>query len=156
MKLHLQKTPDGLLRPVDDETVEALSSVKMGDILHADFKRMRNYKFHRKWFALVKYAFEHWEPAQLQAAKWVDVTPEKSLDRFRKDLTIMAGHYDASYRLDGSVRIEAKSISFGKMSEEEFNSLYSNTIDAVLKHVLVNYEKAELEGVIDQVLGFAG
>lgn len=148
--------PDGLLRPTDDESIEALSKVKLGQVLHGEFTRMRNYKFHKKWFSLVQYGFDHWCPAELSDPKWAGVTPEKSFDRFRKDITIMAGYYDATYRLDGSVRIEAKSISFGSMSPEDFEALYSSTIDVILKHVLTNYDRAELDRVVDQILGFAG
>ena len=156
MDIRLSKTVEGFLIPVDDESQEFVLKLKAGQVVHADFKKERNYKFHRKWWALVKYAFDHWEIAEFQAPKWEGLSAEKSLDRFRKDLTILAGYYEATHRLNGEVRIEAKSISFGRMSAEEFEELYSNTIDVVLKHVLKNYDKEELGRVVDQVLGFAG
>ncbi|MCK5127679.1 MAG: DUF1367 family protein [candidate division Zixibacteria bacterium] len=156
MDIRLSKTVEGFLIPVDDESQEFVLNLKAGQVIHADFKKERNYKFHRKWWALVKYAFDHWDVVEFQTPKWEGLTPEKSLDRFRKDLTILAGYYEATHRLNGEVRIEAKSISFGKMNAEEFEELYSNTIDVVLKHVLKNYDKDELERVVEQVLGFAG
>ena len=33
----------------------------------------------------------------------------------------MAGFYDATYDIQGNLKLEAHSISFGKMSEDEFN-----------------------------------
>jgi hypothetical protein len=68
----------------------------------------------------------------------------------------MAGYYDATHRLDGSVRIEAKSISFANMTADNFAELYSNTIDAVLKHILTNYSRDDLDDTVEQLmLGFA-
>jgi hypothetical protein len=37
--------------------------MKAGELTHADFKRVRNYKFHKKYFALLDFAFEQWEPS---------------------------------------------------------------------------------------------
>lgn len=154
MELIVIKTPQGALIPADSQTAERLGKVKTGQGIRLKGTRMRNYQFHKKWWALVEFAFDHWEPAALDDPRWKGVTPEKSLDRFRKDLTILAGHYEASYRLDGSVRIEAKSVSFARMDQEEFERLYSDTINAVLKHVLTNYDRDKLDAVVEQLLRF--
>jgi len=84
----------------------------------------------------------------LEDAKWKDVVPEKSFDRFRKDLIIMSGRYDAVYRVDGSVRIEAKSISFASMNEEEFKELWNATTTVILEKVLTNYTSDDLKEVV--------
>jgi len=154
MELALMKTMDGSFRPVTAEDVDAVARVKAGQIVRCKFTRMRNYRFFRKWWALVGFAFEYWEP-KLDAPRHKGVVPRKNLDRFRRDLTILAGYYDASYRLDGSVRIEAKSISFSSMDEEEFEKLYSATIDVVLQKVLVGYDRRQLDDIVNQLLGFA-
>jgi hypothetical protein len=122
-------------------------------------KRIRNYEFHKKFFALVNYAYEFWEPAPLPDSpehRWrKKVTPEKNMDRFRKDLTILAGWYDAHYRVNGEVRIEAKSISFAAMDEDEFEKLYSATIDVILKHVCTQMTEERLRDIVDDILRFA-
>jgi hypothetical protein len=140
--------------PVEQEDVEFVDGLKQGQVICADFRRMRNYRFHQKWFCLAQLAYEHWEPGQLRDARWKGVKPEKSFERFRKDLIILAGHFEAYYRMDGSVRVEAKSISFGSMDQEEFEKLYSATVDVVLKHVLKNYTREDLDAVINQLIGF--
>jgi len=81
--------------------------------------------------------------------------PEKAFEQFRKDLIILSGHYNAYYRLDGSVRIEAKSISFGSMNEDTFEELYSSTIDVVLKRILHHYTREDLENVVREAMRFA-
>lgn len=165
MKINLVKVVGGAefaataLVPVTDEDRELLGKIGAGEIVTVELRRMRNYQFFRKWWALVNFAFDYWEPPNLPDdpdRTWLrKVAPQKSKDRFRKDLTILAGYYDAHYRLDGSVRIEAKSISFGSMTEDEFEKLYSATIDVVLKHVLTNYTEPELQYVVDEALRFA-
>lgn len=151
----LVKTPGGFM-PQDDDSCEALSVIGLGKVIRVKFTQPRNLKFHRKFFALVNFAFSHWEPGELEDTRWTGVVPEKSKGRFRKDLIIMAGYYDATFRIDGTTRIEAKSISFARMGQEEFDKLYSSVINVVLKKILTNYTREDLDRVVDQLLmGFA-
>jgi len=156
MHLILQKKTflDELV-PADLKTSDFIHSLKTGQVIHGKFTRVRNYKFHKRFFALLNFLYEHWEPGEFQDSKWKNIKPQKNFDRFRKDLIVLAGFYEAFYRLDGSTRIEAKSISFGNMGEEEFEELYSKVIDVGLKHILPNYNKTELEKVVDELLSFS-
>ena len=159
MEANFIKIQGGHLVPASDQDKEIVDKIKAGQVVSVKFSRMRNYQFFKKWWALVNFAFDYWESPELHAdpeRKWMKkVKPEKNLDRFRKDLTILAGYYEAHYRLDGSVRIEAKSISFSNMSEDEFEKLYSATIDVVLKSVCTQYTEEMLDSVVDQALSFA-
>lgn len=38
------------------------SKTRLGDILVAEFRRLRNPAFHRRFFALLNLGFEYWEP----------------------------------------------------------------------------------------------
>lgn len=159
MEGYFVKQPNGTLSPAYEADRELLSKIKIGSFVRLKLNRARNYKFHRKYFALVNFAFDYWTPPEFPddpEQKWrKQVTPEKNFDRFRKDLTILAGHYEAYYRVNGEVRIEAKSISFGSMSEDEFEKLYSATIDVILKHICTQYTEEMLDSVVDQALSFA-
>lgn len=140
------------LVPVSDEAKEWFAKVGNGEMVRGKFTRPRNLLFHRKWFALAKLAFDFWEPAELDDPKWQGVVPERNFDRFRKDLIILAGFYEAFYRIDGSVRIEAKSIAFGNMDEAEFEKLYSATIDAARKHILPNFSDKDVRDSVDEMI----
>jgi hypothetical protein len=153
MKVNLKKI-DSVLIPDDAETGLWLAKLKYGAVVSADFKQTRNYLFHKKYFALIKYAYEHWTPSALEESKWEDVIPEKSFERFRKDLIILSGRYEAVYRVDGSVRIEAQSISFAKMNEEQFAELYNSTIDVILSKVMQNYTREQLDKVVTELERF--
>ena len=148
------KLPNGTFMPADEASREEAAKFKIGSAVRFKATRQRNYQFHKKWWALAQFAFEHWEQPAIADPKYPGIVPEKNFDRFRKDLIILAGFYDATFRIDGSTRIEAKSISFANMSQDDFDRLYSATIDAVLKHILTHYERDELEEVVLRLLEF--
>ena len=140
------KSHGGQLIPLDGDS---LKHAKMGDVVRGKFSVMRNGRFFRKWWKLVEYAYDHWEPAELPC-RWG--TPEKNKENFRKDLTILAGHYVSYYRVDGSMQVVARSISWASMEEEDFDKFYSATVDAVLKHILTKYTREDLDQVVEQLL----
>jgi len=62
-ELQLIKHHTGILIPATPETSEILQSkIKLGDVLIAEFKKVRNPAFHRRFFALLNLGFEYWEP----------------------------------------------------------------------------------------------
>lgn len=154
-ELTVIKRGDGCFYPVDQASQDEARKFKIGQ--HVTFKatRQRNPQFHRKFFALLNFAFDYWEMPELDDPKFAGIEPEKNFDRFRKDLIILAGFYDATYRIDGSVRFEAKSISFGSMSEDEFEKLYDGVFSVILKRILPHYQRHELESVVNELLQFA-
>lgn len=131
------------------------SHIKNGEVVSAEIKRPRNYEFHKKYFALLNYAFGVWEPEEYKS-KTVNKYFGKNFDRFREDITCLSGYYELVPTIDGQVRARAKSISFGKMDEDEFQELYSKTIDVILKHVLHNYTHEDIDRVIENIVGFDG
>ncbi|WP_313759000.1 DUF1367 family protein [Atlantibacter hermannii] len=62
-QLHLIKQSSGVLIPASVETSDFLHfKCKLGAVLIADFKKVRNPAFHRKFFALLNLGFEYWKP----------------------------------------------------------------------------------------------
>lgn len=148
----LMKTASDVLVPFDEGAAELIRKCKTGQLLHSDFKRVRNYQFHKKYFALIKFAFDQWEPAGELQYKGMPV--QKNLKRFRKDIAILSGFFETTVNLKGEIRLEAKSISFSQMDEYEFEELYQATISIVLAKVLKTYTRADLDRVVDQLLAF--
>lgn len=61
--LQLIKQSSGILIPATPETSDFLhSKCKLGAVLVADFKKVRNPAFHRRFFALLNLGFDYWEP----------------------------------------------------------------------------------------------
>lgn len=151
----MTKTPQGALAPADAASLEQLGRLKVGQEVWVDVVRARNTAFHRKWFALVGVGFDAWEPPVAQEGPFAGLQPIKSFDRFRKDLTIQAGYYEVFGTISGEARVEARSISFERMSQDEFERLYSATIDALLRLVLRDKTEGQLRAWVDAVLRFA-
>ncbi len=154
--IYLIKRSTGLV-PASENDNEALKKFKSGEPLRCKISRPRNYQFHKKYWALVNHAFDCFEPEGVEVPAFLSergIVPEKNLERFRKDLTILAGYFDSSIRVNGEVRQEAKSISFGSMSQDDFDELYDKTISVILKYVLKNYTKDDLEQVVEEIMGF--
>lgn len=120
-------------------------------MLRADFKHVRNYRFLKKFMALIRFAYDQWEPAE---KTYQGQVIQKNFKRFRQDITILAGYYDSTTTVWGATRLEAQSISFARMSAEDFEKLYSAAIDVILKHVLKNFTRSDLDAVVAELMGY--
>ncbi|KJV08018.1 DUF1367 family protein [Methylocucumis oryzae] len=141
----------GYLMPDDESSIEVIEKIKAGSVVKAEITQPRNWKFHKKFFALVNVAFEAWD---MPGVEYKGMQVNKNRDRFRKDLIILAGYGHPVVNLRGEVRYEAKSISFGSMDELEFEELYSRVVDVVLAKVLMHYSRSDLDEQVNRVLSF--
>lgn len=147
----LMKAAGGALIPADQQAIDYIAKLKLGAAVTATVKRQRNPAFHRRFFALLNLAYESWEPI---GNTYKGEQVGKNFDQFRNDVTVLAGHYETAITLKGETRLTAKSISFGSMSQEEFETLYSSVVDVVLSRILTKYSRDDINNVINQLLGF--
>ena len=136
--------------PLDKQNADAIEALKNGEY-KCVLTKSRNINFHRKLFSLLNLAYDLWEPGEI---KYKGIVIQKNRDRFRKDLIIMAGFYTMVFNYKGEPRLEAKSLSFARMEEEEFERLYSKFIDIILEKILVSYSEEELQRCVNQVLSY--
>ena len=150
------KLPNGTFAPVGEEAEERCKRFKSGSQIWLSIRQSRDVMFHRRWFALVRIAFDMWsETASPAQYKGMDVSPE--FERFRKDITILCGYYRPVYGLNDEVTLEAESIAFHNMSQERFEALYSATIQVILEKILPNrgLSSDRLNEAVEEVLRFA-
>ena len=153
--IYLRRTLGGFA-PDKEEDHDACKRLKMGEIVRAEVVRPRNILYFRKWWALVKVGYELWEETcPRHQHKGMDVLPE--FDRFRRDVTILAGFAKPVVNVRGELRLEAESIAFGNMTEDRFDALYSATIDVLLQKVLTGrgISESQLRTMADLVMDFA-
>lgn len=147
------KTPRGALVPADAESAEALAKVKVGQGVKVTYTRTRNIKFHRKFFALLKLAYDAWNPPPLMyRGKPIKTT----FDQFRRQLTILAGYFEMVQSIQNPDRFQlvAKSISFASMSEDEFEQLYSSVLDVLLDRVFIDQTRGDVENLVNNILAY--
>ena len=144
MKIDFIKQYGGVLVPADDIEAEQMSRFKTGEMYAVDIKLVRNPGFHRKVFQFFSFCFEHWACQR----EFLNESAQK--DVFRKNLTVLAGYYDELVNIKGEIRIEAKSLSFGSMQQDEFEQCYSALINAAIKHIFPGSD----ENTYNQLMSF--
>jgi hypothetical protein len=155
-EIHFIKMAGGMLRPADQSDADAMEKVQNGSLVSGEFKQPRNAKFHRKFFAMLNFAYEYWTPEPIKLDN-MTVEPEKNFERFRKDVLILAGYRHAVVNIKNEVRFEADSISFAKMDDIEFQSVYAAVFSVCWKQVLQNVQgmtQAIADNTIMSMLSF--
>lgn len=151
-ELFLAKAAGGLLVPADQPTSDYIAGFKLDAGFKASVREYNNIRFHRLLMALFQHAYEVWEPVDLW---YMGQQVKKNFDQLRRDLTVLAGYYDACVDFSGRVRLVAKSLRFDRMGKSMREKLYSDVIDVILTRILTHYSRADLENVLMQTLGFA-
>jgi len=136
-----------------DADMEVVAKWKLGDMVQANVKRPRNYKLLQKHFVMLNVGFDAWEPEPVEH-NGVTYQPVKNFDRFREEITILAGYYDLVVTVKGELRKVAKSISFGAMSEDDFGQLYNASQKVLLDLILHNYTHEDLDRVVEELMNF--
>ncbi|WP_407330578.1 DUF1367 family protein [Enterovibrio sp. 27052020O] len=112
---------------------------------------------------LAKYGGEHQTLQDLasgfldgMAQKRANLEVEKSFEAYRKWVVMEAGFYTVAHYPNGTVRKEAKSISFAKMDNNEFDELYRACVNVIWNHTLFAYfdSQAELDAAVNRLMGF--
>lgn len=148
MIIEMVKGAGGTFVAADDMYLPALQKFKNGEMYEVEVKRTRNPQFHRKVFSFFKFCFEHWAADKTE---WKYFDERKQFNTFRKNLTVLAGFKEVSYTIDGRVRVEAQSLSYGNMEQDEFEACYSALINAALKHIFNNTTD---QNIINQLYAF--
>jgi hypothetical protein len=104
----------------------------------------RNLLHHKKFFSLLKYAWENSDYEQMM-----------TFENFRRDVIRRAGFYDEIRTLNGNTEYRAKSISFARMKQDEFENLYSRSIDVLLKYCLPNTSEAEVREIVENIVSYS-
>ena len=134
---------------MDDEARELINKLTVGKGVKVEVVRARNPKFHRLLFALLKLAFDLWEP---EVKQYKGEIVQKEFKRFWKDIIILSGHYTTTINIRGEVRLEAKSISFANMDETEFSEVYKSVLDVVWRKVLKDFAGYATKDDVDRVV----
>jgi len=148
MQIEVIKLPGGHFYPAEERDIERTKKFKNNEMYTVEIKLTRNPQFHKKAFAFFNFCFQHWS-ADKAGLEHVDEATQ--FDRFRKDLTILAGFYEQTVRLNGDIRTEAKSLAYANMEPDEFERCYSALVNAAIKHVFAGTKD---QNIINQLYSF--
>ena len=135
MKFFAQNTERGLI-PLYPSDLEEKKRLKLNKVYSCEIKFERNYEMHKKFFALCKIGCENSQNVEMP------------LETYRKYAIIKAG-YSVRYSTPKGIFVDAESISFGSMTQEKFEKVYSDVLDFIIKDT-----GAEREFIEQELLSF--
>lgn len=155
MECDFIKTNAGFV-PYTDASRKWADKVKLGKVVRGDFVQPRNPVFHAKFFALLNVGFDYFTETS-PAIEYKGETIAPDFERFRKDITILAGKFHFVTNIRGEVRAEADSISFASMDESQFQELYGKVLDVLMQRVLTGaqWSKDKVNQTVETIAGFA-
>jgi len=151
------KGPNNTLHPATEEDANRIAKYKLGQGvgLTSVAITQNNLKFHQKMILLYKLCYDTFSEGLDLGLEYRGQVVKPSFDVFRGELTILAGHYTVAHSLNGSVRVFPKSISFKNRTDEDKEKIFSDVINAALKHIYKgSMPEDKLRNLVDQLLAF--
>ncbi len=121
------------LIPTDAASAEALRALPDGTVVAVEAKRARSPDHHRKFFALLKVAFDNQQ------------TDFRSIDTMLDAIKIAVGHAEMRETFTGEKYWYPKSISFHNMGQQKFNEFYDKALDVICEHIMPGTDRETLE-----------
>ena len=134
MRLFCQNTMTGLV-PLYDSDFDEKRKLKIGVVYECDVKHPRNYRFLKKFMALIKLGC-------------YNSKMDLPFDVYREVVTMRAGFVEIHDTGTG-LHYRPKSISFASMDEGQFQDVYSRVMDVIIRDIGSTTEEIE-----KQVLSF--
>ena len=145
MEVNVVRTTWGFA-PAFDEDKEALKKIKVGEQRQIKLTMPRNVKFHRKFWGLLSVVFENMTSYHFKTASGQEFEIKNTTD-LCWHVKMQQGLYEQRMSLGGKIIYEAKSISFAKMDNAEFETFYNNSVDVLLKY-FIDCEKEDLLNMV--------
>jgi len=138
--------------PADDVSAEAMEGFRANGLYKAEITQPRNAPMHRKFFSLLNLAYENYEQPEVFHN---NIRVFKSFERFREEVIIACGHWELELNKRNNVVQRAKSISFAKMKQDEFDNLFNTAITVILSDYLTYHSEDDMNLLVSKVLAYA-
>lgn len=140
MDIYVMCKPEGLV-PLYDSDYENKCRLKTGAVYRLSVSLPRNYKFHKKFFALLRLA--------------ADNIPDRFGIRTVDDM-LLALKYELGMveiiNLSGREFVKPKSISFAEMDEGTFEKFFSGCVRVILNKFLAGTDEDDLIEELERYL----
>ncbi|HAU4290985.1 TPA: DUF1367 family protein [Serratia marcescens] len=195
--IQLVKSAPTILTPATIEASDFVQRVKLGEWIQAEFRRVRNYQYHKRFFKLLQFGFDYWTPTggaltlperelidgfvgylvemsgqqhgevitavadeyllKVGQLRTQEIALLKSFEPYRAWATVEAGYFYEVVLPNGLRQRIPQSISFSKMDEDTFQSLYKAVFNVLWNFILFRKfnSQREAENVAMQLLEFA-
>lgn len=143
MEMLCRVTETGLV-PMYGTDLAEKKKLKVGSDVVCSIKRARNYRFHKKFFALLNLCLENMP--EERAFAW-NIWSVEDL-KFAVKLDLGYAKVDS---LCGRTVVREKSIAFDKMDESEFERFYKDAVNVICKKYLRGVDSGCLE---EEIINF--
>lgn len=144
MEIFVKCTEVGLI-PMYDSDLNNKRTLKNGEVYRVSVSVTRNYEFLKKFFALVRLAYDNL-PERLHQMLGIR-SEEDMLDCIKIDLGLYTEHWHGGRKV-----LKLGSISFAAMDQAEFEKVYNRTITLILDKYLRGTDRQELVEEIERFM----
>lgn len=123
--------PELRLKPINDSDLTELVKLRQNTDYKFEVTHPRNYKFHKKFFALLNLGFANQDKFE-------------HFEEYRAIKTMQAGFFKLIVTEKGKVYLP-ESISFTNMDELEFNEVYKTVLDIICAETKLTGSEIENE-----------
>lgn len=132
----------GALRPTDEAGQEALRKLGNGELVTVEFRKSRNIKHHRLFWALMSIVHQN-----------MDHERYPTVEDLTSAVKITAGLRTRIELPNGEVGFIPGSIAFNKMDQAAFSEFYDRVCDLIAKHFLPGVESEALKDEVEIMCG---
>lgn len=126
---------NGCLIPANSKAMDLMSISKNGEKITMKNISMRDTAFHKCYFSLLNYIWTMMPP---------HFRAKIPCEDFYKFLKMMQGEFEEIFEFkDGRKMIEYKSISFGKMNEQQFKTYVAEQLPVIYEDLIMQMFKAD-------------
>jgi hypothetical protein len=134
------------LYPCDEAGEDVLRHLAQGEVIEVTFRKPRNVRFHRKFFALLSLVWEQVD----------DQEKYPTVEALLTEAKLITGHYerrDIEFEGKRYPVLTPKSISFAAMDDIAFGKFYDRVSDWVARDVLPGTSSPELQEEVERLIG---
>lgn len=134
----------GGFMPANQNAEELINRSKRGEIISFEEVTKRDLAFHRCYFALLSFIYGYLPKS---------FKDKISSDKFYQFIKHLEGNYDVVFKFkDGTQMVEYRSISFGRMSQKNFEEFIANQLPFIYSNILGAYFDVDmLNSIIETI-----
>ena len=129
MHINVIKLPNGSFMPAYPSDYDNAKKLKVGEEHHFVHKKIRNPKFHRKYFSMIRMLFDQQEKFKSERA-------------FRRWLQSRAGYYEAT-ETDKGIFYDPISIAYDSLDNDKFQELFELVTQVAYEIFALDNEEIE-------------
>lgn len=139
----LMRKASKALEPADEGAFDALRSLKLGEVYRVEIRRPRCLREHKRYWALCSFV-------------WENTQQFGSPDEVHEYLKLRGGHCRLiASQTTGEVYKVSRSISFAKMTPDEWDAFWKRAKDVVREDFVPSMSDSELEFELQKLIGDA-